>query len=83
MADNDGLTAFIRDNCITGGDSPTVNAADFRQAFIADTGRKVRQEDLKKAMAKRGFSYTQLKKRGQVTRVFTGLSMVAGVSAFD
>lgn len=83
VADNDGLTAFIRDNCTTQGDSPTVNAADFRQAFIADTGRKVRQEDLKKAMAKRGFSYTQLKKRGQVTRVFTGLSMVSEIPAFD
>ena len=74
ICENDKLSDFIRNSC-TVGKELTVNAAEFRQAFISDSGTKVKQEDLKKAMQKRGYDYARIKRSGVTLRVFTGLQL--------
>lgn len=74
VEENDNLTAFIAARCSTGRNLH-INAGDFRQAYIADSGHKVKQVDLKKAMEKRGFHYRLVRGDGRVEKVFDGLSL--------
>ena len=80
--ENDKLSEFVRTSCETGPDL-YVNAADFRAAFIADSGQKIRQEVLKKAMEKRGHSHAQRRMSDKVIKVYKGLSLCETKNPFD
>lgn len=80
--ENDKLSDFIRTSCQQ-GPGLFVNAAEFRAAFIEDSGQKIKADVLKKAMAKRAFHLENSKKCGVRQRVYIGLCLVEQTEHFS
>jgi len=66
----EALDRFLKERCQVG---LSINAAEFRAAFIEDSGQKVRQVDLKKAMTKHGYHYKVAWISGHTSKVYAGL----------
>lgn len=76
IADNDQLTSFIKEHCTIGADQ-YINAAEFRAAFMRESAATIKQEDLKKAMEKRGYKHQQKRIHAKLAKVYTGLTYVS------
>jgi len=74
ISDNDKLTAFIHNSCEV-DKSLHVNAASFREAYIADIGGKIKQDDLKKAMEKRGHIYKSIRQGPKMIKSYLGIGL--------
>ena len=69
IEENDTLAAFVAERCVLGADM-SVNAKDFRQAYVAFADTRVQQKHLQERMRSRGFKYTSS------TRAYGGLCLV-------